>query len=187
MGCSTDYSLEDKTFKLCELTCPSFLVQVHIKLDLISWKFFFLRGHFYRPQTKLRKGNVFTNVCQEFCPQGGCTPPGQTPPPPSDGHCSGRYASNTKSFANRSQGSLQFLGAGSRLFPTHVRNHQWILHSGILLNNILKFPFSNGFKESPCEHVEPLQAPRVHLQLLHKVANVGKETVCKTETFSIFT
>ena len=24
----------------------------------------------YRPQTKLRKGNVFTSVCQEFCPQG---------------------------------------------------------------------------------------------------------------------
>ena len=27
-------------------------------------------SHFYRPQTKLRKGNVFTSVCQEFCPQG---------------------------------------------------------------------------------------------------------------------
>ena len=26
--------------------------------------------HFYRPQTKVRKGNVFTRVCQEFCPQG---------------------------------------------------------------------------------------------------------------------
>ena len=26
---------------------------------------------FYRPQTKLRKGNVFTSVCQEFCPRGG--------------------------------------------------------------------------------------------------------------------
>ena len=35
----------------------------------------------YRPQTKLRKGNVFTSVCQELCPQvggGRCTPPGQT-------------------------------------------------------------------------------------------------------------
>ena len=28
-------------------------------------------GYLYRPQTKLRKGNVFTSVCQEFCPQGG--------------------------------------------------------------------------------------------------------------------
>ena len=28
----------------------------------------------YRPQTKLRKGNVFTSVCQEFSPQGGCLP-----------------------------------------------------------------------------------------------------------------
>ena len=26
--------------------------------------------YFYRPQTKLRKGNVFTSVCQEFCSQG---------------------------------------------------------------------------------------------------------------------
>ena len=34
----------------------------------------------YRPQTKLRKGNVFTSVCQEFCPQWG-VPPRQTPPP----------------------------------------------------------------------------------------------------------
>ena len=36
---------------------------------------------FYRLQ--LRKGNVFTSVCQEFCPQGrGCGPPGQTPTTP---------------------------------------------------------------------------------------------------------
>ena len=26
----------------------------------------------YRPQTKLRKGNVFTPVCQSFCSQGTC-------------------------------------------------------------------------------------------------------------------
>ena len=26
---------------------------------------------YYRPQTKLRKGNVFTPVCQSFCSQGG--------------------------------------------------------------------------------------------------------------------
>ena len=42
--------------------------------------------NFYRPQTKLRKGNVFTPFCQSFCSQGGCLPqymlgyvPGQTP------------------------------------------------------------------------------------------------------------
>ena len=57
---------------------------------------------FHGPQTKLRKGNVFTNVCQSFCPQRegvsapmharihttplvrhppwSDTPPGQTPP-----------------------------------------------------------------------------------------------------------
>ena len=27
-------------------------------------------ARYYRPQTKLRKGNVFTSVCQEFCPHG---------------------------------------------------------------------------------------------------------------------
>ena len=54
---------------------------------------------YYRPQTKLRKGNVFTSVCQEFCPQVGMSarhlPPGRlgrhppTPPPgspPPDRH-----------------------------------------------------------------------------------------------------
>ena len=36
---------------------------------------------YYRPQTKLRKDNVFTSVCQEFYPQEGvCTSPKQTPP-----------------------------------------------------------------------------------------------------------
>ena len=34
---------------------------------------------YYRPQTKLRKGNVFTSMRQEFCPQGaGVHPPRQT-------------------------------------------------------------------------------------------------------------
>ena len=38
--------------------------------------------NFYRPQTKLRKGNVFTSVCQEFCPQGEVyTPQADTPFP----------------------------------------------------------------------------------------------------------
>ena len=31
----------------------------------------------YRPQQQLREGNVFTSVCQEFCPRGG----GRRPPP----------------------------------------------------------------------------------------------------------
>ena len=56
--------------------------------------------------------NIFTSVCQEFCPQWGMclpqcmlgyTPPGQTPPlgqtpPPADGYCSGRYASYWNAF-----------------------------------------------------------------------------------------
>ena len=59
--------------------------------------------HFYRPQTKLRKGNIFPSVCQEFYPR-GVYPPGQThpwadtPPPKADGYCSGRYASYWNAF-----------------------------------------------------------------------------------------
>ena len=34
----------------------------------------------YRLQTKLRKGSVFTSVCQEFCLPWGIHPPWQTPP-----------------------------------------------------------------------------------------------------------
>ena len=69
---------------------------------------------FYRPQTKLRKGSVFTSVCQEFCPRGGemyspladtpradtpwADPPVRHPPPKSDGLCNGRYASYWNAF-----------------------------------------------------------------------------------------
>ena len=47
----------------------------HFYLNHLSplWGYFFR----YRRQTKLRKGNVFTSVCQEFCPQGGVS---QGPP-----------------------------------------------------------------------------------------------------------
>ena len=62
--------------------------------------------------TKLRKGNIFTSVCQEFCPLGGVclsacwdtpppravTPPGQTPPLLADGYCTRRYASYWNAF-----------------------------------------------------------------------------------------
>ena len=43
--------------------------------------------HFYGPQSKLRKGNVFTSVCQEFCPGGvpARHPPGQTRQTPPHG------------------------------------------------------------------------------------------------------
>ena len=34
----------------------------------------------YRPQTKLRQGNVFTPVCHSVHKGGFCHPPGQTPP-----------------------------------------------------------------------------------------------------------
>ena len=73
--------------------------------------------YYYRPQTKLRKGNVFTPVCQSFCSQGGSAPghagiPSprqtplprvvtllvQTPPSPADGYCCGRCASYWNAF-----------------------------------------------------------------------------------------
>ena len=60
---------------------------------------------FYRPQTKLREGYVFTPVCHSVH-MGGCLPlcmlgyiPGQTPPPPPrDGYCCGLYASYWNAF-----------------------------------------------------------------------------------------
>ena len=54
--------------------------------------------------TSLRKGNVFTSVCQEFCPRGGrwwCTPRRQIPPwtdTPLGRHCNGRHAFNWNAF-----------------------------------------------------------------------------------------
>ena len=38
--------------------------------------------HNYHLQMKLLKGNVFTSMCQEFCPQGEVYLPWQTPPWP---------------------------------------------------------------------------------------------------------
>ena len=55
----------------------------------------------YRPQTKLREGNVFTGLClftgRGVVPScrtpGTVSPPGPYPPPPPRNHKSGRYAS----------------------------------------------------------------------------------------------
>ena len=41
---------------------------------------------YYRPQTKLWKGNVFTSMCQEFCPWGGGVHPRADPSPPDRHH-----------------------------------------------------------------------------------------------------
>ena len=54
----------------------------------VSLKIQYILLIYYRPQTKLRKGNVFTPVCQSFCSRGGvclsacwdAPPPGQSPP-----------------------------------------------------------------------------------------------------------
>ena len=42
---------------------------------------FFHFIHFYRPQTKLWKGNVFISMCQEFCLWGEVYTPRQIPSP----------------------------------------------------------------------------------------------------------
>ena len=47
--------------------CLKFLI-TSVKILLKSFKLIY---SYYRPQTKLRKGNVFTPVCQSFCSQGG--------------------------------------------------------------------------------------------------------------------
>ena len=64
--------------------------------------------HHYRPQTTLRKGNVFTSVCQSFCSRGRVPAPdwqcmlGYTPgrhtPTPADSYCCRRYASYWNAF-----------------------------------------------------------------------------------------
>ena len=46
---------------------PVSIVAMYFFTNTQNWQY----CHYYRPQTKLRKGNVFTSVCQEFCPQGG--------------------------------------------------------------------------------------------------------------------
>ena len=57
--------------------------QTHVKRWIYD-VFILTSNQYGRPQTKLRKGNVFTSVCQEFCPGGADTRLGQTrqtPPP----------------------------------------------------------------------------------------------------------
>ena len=91
------YSFSPSFFHSSIIIAGSFRVSLFIDLGMVRTRFGETLGnHFYRPQTKLQKDNVFTSVCQEFCPHGGkvCAPtwvyilPGQTPPgrylPPSD-------------------------------------------------------------------------------------------------------
>ena len=48
--------------------------------------------HFYRPQTKLREGNVFTPVCQPFCLGGAGVRPGETATEAGSTHPTGMYS-----------------------------------------------------------------------------------------------
>ena len=59
--------------KLKHITCTSLYAKNNHNLSPVS---------FYRLQTKLRKGNVFTSVCQELCPRGVYTSPWQADNPP---------------------------------------------------------------------------------------------------------
>ena len=96
-----------------------YMIGFHVSYSLMC-KFFIVTF----PQLLLRKGNVFTPVCQSFCSLGGCLPqcmlgythplvdtpwadtPGadatppwaDTPHPPAEGHCRGRYASYWNAF-----------------------------------------------------------------------------------------
>ena len=50
-------------------------------------------AHLLPSATKLRQGNIFTSVCQEFCPWGRVCLRACWDTPPADGYCSERYAS----------------------------------------------------------------------------------------------
>ena len=134
--------------------CTEYPWHVHGQIRPFSIQInFYLTGQnlsplFYRPQTKLQKGNVFTSVCQELCPRRGggkCTPPppwantplGRHPPPgqtpPADGYCSGRYTSYWNAFLlhfSFKLGIFHFL-----VYYLHrlVAPWPWILHSAPLL------------------------------------------------------
>ena len=45
---------------------------VVVVVDMMTAGVYAVRFAYYHPQTKLRKGNVFTSVCQEFCSRGAC-------------------------------------------------------------------------------------------------------------------
>ena len=98
--------------------------------------------HYYRPQTKLWKGNVFTPVCQSFCSQervsaqrvciSACT--GQTPtlradtptPSPPGGQCRGRHAAYWNAFLYYTECSfakVMFLHVSVILFTGGVLPH----------------------------------------------------------------
>ena len=88
----------------CTTSQPPYLTSTYAGITL--------NLNFYRPQTKLRKGNVFTSVCQKFCTQRGVF--AGHPPPTADGYCSGRYASYWNAFLLRAVLSQQIIVMQSR-------------------------------------------------------------------------
>ena len=45
---------------------------VVVVVDMMTAGVYAVRFAYYHQETKLRKGNVFTSVCQEFCSRGAC-------------------------------------------------------------------------------------------------------------------
>ena len=124
---------------------------------------------------KLRKGNVFTPVCQSFCSQGrGCLPqrmlaysppgrhppfrpPGQTPPP-ADGYCCGRYASYWNAFMFYK--SRYLLPHTLLLSLLSKHNHSFIVFLGTILLFVVTQPLIQveGPLVNPIEYEFPMPA-----------------------------
>ena len=81
--------LRNHHFVTSHITEPAYELNDVVPLNFKT--FTFCNRDYYGPEKKLRKGNVFTIVCQEFCPRGvvGTYPQAdrQTPPLPQDGYC----------------------------------------------------------------------------------------------------
>ena len=97
----------------------------------------FNKIYYYRPQTKLQKGNVFTSVCQEFCPPGWTrqTPTRQTPlgrhPP---GRHTPRQTHPSQQTATAVDGTHPTGMHSCHYQPSHADyvitvSHRWSVHS----------------------------------------------------------
>ena len=92
-----EFLKEEKNANPIQVSSSRYLINVHNNFMMNAFPpAVFKRVVHYRPRTKLRKGNVFTSVCQEICAREGVcqTPPGQirqTPTPRADTLSTGRH------------------------------------------------------------------------------------------------